>query len=86
MHSGKKVVFLIIQHIVAHGHTRRHKFGDAAFDEFFGQFRVFQLVANGYAFARTYKFWQICIKRMMWKSGHLRTSVATSCQRDAEYA
>ena len=56
MNGGEEVVFTVIQYIVVNGYARRYQFGDTAFHQFLGELRVFQLVANGYALARTYQF------------------------------
>ena len=55
MNGGEEVVFTVIQYIVVNGYARRYQFGDTAFHQFLGELRVFQLVANGYALARTYQ-------------------------------
>ena len=72
MYGCQKVIFFDIEHIVVGRYARCNKFGDAAFDQLFGEFRVFELVANGHAQPGTHKFRQIGVERMMRKSGHSR--------------
>ena len=90
VHRGQEVVLLVVQHVVAHGHARRHQFGNAALHEFLGQLRVFQLVADGHALARPDQLGQIGIQCMMRKTGHLVAlhagTVVTLGQRDAQDA
>ena len=45
MHGCEEVVLLVVEHIVAHGHTGSYEFGDASLHEFLGELRVFKLVA-----------------------------------------
>ena len=88
MNCCKEVVLLIVQHIIRHGNTRRHQFGDAAFYELLRQFRIFQLIADGYALASSDEFRQISIEGVMGKSRHLITfivTIVTMCQRDTQY-
>ena len=59
MHGCEEVVLLVVQHIVLHRHARSHQFGDASLHKFLGQFRVFQLVADGDTFAGTNQFGKI---------------------------
>ena len=69
--SRKEVVLLVVKHIVAHGHTWSYQFCYATLNKFFGEFGVFQLVADGHTFASTNQLGQIGIKSVMWKSSHL---------------
>ena len=56
MYGREEVVFLVVQHIVAHGHTRCHQLGNTPFHQFLGQFRVFQLVADSHSPTRPDEF------------------------------
>ena len=82
MYGSQKVVLLVVEHIVAHGHTRGHQFGNAALHQGFGEFGVFQLVANGHPASGTNQFGQVSVERMVWKSGHFgrtrRTAIVTA--------
>ena len=86
MDCCQEVVLLIVQHRILHSHTRRHQFCDASFDQFFGQLRIFQLVADGHTLASTDELRQIRIQRMMGKSCHLVAfrpcPIVTMGQRD----
>ena len=88
MHGSQKVVFLVVQHVVAHRHARRHQFGHAAFHERFRQFRVFELVANGYAPPCANQFRQVGVECVMWKARHLCvariSAVVAPRERDAQ--
>ena len=55
MHGRQEVVFAACQDIVGNSYAWRNEFGDAALDEFLGKLRVFQLVANRHAVARTHQ-------------------------------
>ena len=102
MDGCKEVVLLVIEHIVAHGHTRCDQFGDAALHHFIhlGQsflsldglaflLGILQLVADGHSLARPDELGQIGIEGVMGESGHLgayRSAIVSLGQRDAEYA
>src|SRR5574344_225202 len=89
MYGSQEVVLLIVEHIIAHRHTRRNQFGDTPFDERLGEFGVFQLVADGDTFAGPYQFRQISIKSMVRESRHFGrtfiTSVIAPCERNTQY-
>ena len=90
--GGQEVVFLVVEHIVGHGHARRHQFGNAALDELPGQLGVLQLVADGHSPPCPYQLWQVGVERVVREAGHLRrravllSAVAAPRQRNAEYA
>ena len=65
MHRSQKIVFLLFQHIIIIGDTRRNQFHDAAFDQFLGQFRVFELFAHGHFQTGTNQFRQIIVQGMV---------------------
>ena len=88
MHGSEKIVLLVIEHIIRHGHPRSHQFGDAPFHQFLGQLRVFQLVADGHPSPRPDEFGQIGVDGMVGKSCHFggcrfAAVVVTSGERDA---
>ncbi len=75
----QEVVLLVRQHRVAHGHARRHQFGDAALHQFLCQFRVFELVADGHAFTCTNQFRQIGVEGMVRKTSHGNAAGRRAC-------
>ena len=88
MYGGQEVVFLIVQHIVVHGHAGSDKLGDAALDEFLRQLRIFKLVAYSHSPTRPHEFRQISVESVMWETRHLRPcrcTVVASCKSDAKY-
>ena len=85
MHRCQEVVFLVVEHVVVHGHARRHEFGYAPLHHLvhLGQpplafhllpllLRVFQLVAYGHAPARPDEFGQVGVECVVGKAGHFR--------------
>ena len=90
MHAGQEVVLLIVQHVVREGHTRGHQLCDTSLHQFLRQLGVFQLVADGHAFASTNQLRQIGVKRMMGKASHLVAlapcPIVTMGQRDTQNA
>ena len=71
MHGCKEIVLFIVEHIVVDGHTGGNQLRDPTFHQFLGQFRVFQLVADGHPLARTDEFGQVGVECVVGKSGHL---------------
>ena len=69
MHGGYKIVAFMVKDIVVYADSRCHELCDAALNELFSQFGVFELLANGNPFARPYEFRQICVKGVVRKSG-----------------
>ena len=89
MNGSQKVVLLVVQHRVLHGHTRRHQLRNASFHQLLGQLGVFQLVADGHPFTSPDELGQIGIKGVMGKSGHLVAlvvAVVAMSQRDSQYS
>jgi hypothetical protein len=87
VYGTKKIIFLVVEHIIVDGNARRYQFGNAPLDEFFGCFGVFQLIANGNSFACSHQFGQIGIECVMGKSRKLHKlccAVGTSCERYAQ--
>ena len=91
VHGSKKVVFLVVQHIIAHGHTRCHQFGNATLhhlvhlaQSFLALYfltlllRVFQLVANSHALTSPYQLGQISVESMMRETSHLCSTCRTA--------
>ena len=71
MDGTKKVVLLLFQNFVVGGDAGRHQFGDAALDEGFGEFGIFQLVADGHAVAGAYQFGKVGVEGMVRKTGEV---------------
>ena len=92
MYGCQEVVLLVVEHVVVHRHAGRNEFGDAALDQFLGEFGVFQLVADGHTHAGTYQFGQISVEGMIGETGHLGSrlgaaaSVGAACEGDTEHA
>ena len=86
MHGGKEIILLVVEHIILHGDTRGHQFGNTTLDEFLGEFRILQLVADGNTLTGSDQFRQISIEGMMGKPRHLVTPhpcpVITTSQGD----
>ena len=87
MDSSKKVVFTIVEHVVAHRHTWGDELGDAtlhhlvhlgesllSLELFALLLGVFELVADGYALAGSDEFGQIGIEGMMGEACHLHAA------------
>ena len=90
MHTGQEVVFLVVQHIVRHRHTRGNQLRNAALHQLLRQLGVFQLVTDSHALAGPDQLGQIGVECMMRKSRHLvahaARTVVTVRQRDAQDA
>ena len=90
--GGQEVVFLVVEHVVGHGHAGRHQLGDAALYKLLGELGVFQLVAYCHTAAGPYELGQVCVECVVGEAGHLRrrasllSTVAAARQRYAEYA
>ena len=87
MHCCKEVVLLVVQHIIAHGDTRRNQFGNASLHHLIHLaqpfltlylltllLRVFQLVAHSHTLTCPNQLRQICVESMMRKACHLSTT------------
>ena len=70
MYSTQEVILLVVQDIILQGNTWGNQFRNATFYKFLCQLWVFQLVADGHSPTRSYKLWEVCIQRMMWKTSH----------------
>ena len=102
MDGGKKVVLLVVEHVVSHGHARRHEFGNAALHHLVHLrkallaldggplfLRILQLVADGHTLSSADEFRQIGVEGMVGKTRHLRPtrrSVVATRERDAQDA
>ena len=73
MDSCQEVILLVIQHIIAHGHTWGHKFRNTSLYKLLSEFWILQLIADSHSLSCTNQFWQIGIKCMMRKASHLIT-------------
>ena len=83
MDSRQEVVLLVIQHVIAHGHTRCNQLGNATLNKLFCEFGIFQLVTDGHTFASANQLRQIGIQGVMWKTSHFiafaTSTVTTMC-------
>ena len=102
VHSGQKVVLLVVKDVVAHGNTGCDKLRDAAAHHLvlgrqpllstqFGALLlwVLELVANGNTLSGTDELGQIGVESVVGETGHLsscRCSVVPTGQRNAENA
>ena len=68
MHCAEEVIFAEVEHVAVDGNAWSNEFGDAALDEFLGEFRVFELLADSHALAGAHKFWQIRVESMVRKT------------------
>ena len=68
--AAEVVVLLLLQHALAKGNARRNNLSDTAFDQFFGKFRVLQLVADGHFVAGAHQFGEVGFDGMVRESGH----------------
>ena len=87
MDTCQKIVFFLLQHLVVGGDTGSDQFGDTAFDDGFGKFRVFQLFAYSHAQASAHQFGQVGVNGMMGKASHIyggRCPVGLLGQHNAE--
>lgn len=87
VHRSKEIVLAVIQNIVVDRHAGRHKLGDSALHELFGQLRILKLLANRHALPRTHELWQIGVQGVMRKPGKrhiLRLPVGAAGERDAQ--
>ena len=71
MDSCQEVILLVIQHIIAHGHTWGHKFRNTSLYKLLSEFWILQLIADSHSLSCTNQFWQIGINCMMRKASHL---------------
>ena len=91
MDGSQEVVLLVVEHVVAHRHTRGNEFGDATLHHLvhlaqslhaldFQAFllRVFQLVAYGNSLSCPDEFRQVSIECMMRESSHLDAARSTA--------
>ena len=69
--AGQEIILLLVQKLVIEGYSWRDKFGDTSFDKFLGEFRVFQLIADGHLVAGADKFREVGINGVVRESGHL---------------
>ena len=87
MDSREEVVFAVVEDVVVHCHSRRDKLYYTALYKFLGLFGVFELLADGHAFAGADEFGEIGVEGVVGKSGEfdiLRRAVGAACESDAE--
>jgi len=87
MDGGKEVVLAGRQGVVVEVDARGDELGDAALHEFFGEFRVLELLAYGHSLAGAHQSRQIGVERVVGESGQLdvgRLAVGAARQGDAE--
>ena len=88
MHAGQKVVFFVVEDIIVDRNAGRDQLGDTSFDQFLGEFRVFELFADGNPFSRANQFGKVSIECVMRESGQfdvLGRSVGPPCEGDTQY-
>src|SRR5690554_1805430 len=68
VHRRQKIIGFGFKNIVVKGHSWGYQFGNAALDDVFGKFWVFQLVANSHPAASHHQSWQIGIEGMVGKA------------------
>ena len=68
--AAEEVVLLDLQHVFPEGDAGRNNLCYTAFDQFFGEFRVLQLVADGHFEAGPHQLGEVIFQRMMRKAGH----------------
>ena len=89
MNGSKEVVLFVVEHIIRHGHTGSHQFGNTSLNEFLRELGILQLVTDSHALAGTYQFGQVGIEGMMGESRHLGirlavSPVVTTSERDTQ--
>ncbi len=87
MYGGEEVVLAVGEHVVVEGDAWGDKLGDAALDEFLGELRVLELLADGHALARAHELGEVGVEGVMGKSGELDVlgrAVGAACEGDAE--
>ena len=72
MHRRQEVVPSRGEHLIVHRHPGGDELRYAAFDDLFGQFRVFQLVAHRYPPTGQHQFGQIGVDGVVRETGHRR--------------
>ena len=88
MDGSKKIIFTVFENIIIDGNTGCHQFGNPAFDNVFGHFRVFELLADGHPLPGPNQLGQIGIQRVIRKSGQFHGTgrpVGPACQGDPQY-
>ena len=77
-HCGQEVVLLLREQVIVVGDTRRDEFRDAALDQFFGEFRVFQLVADGHLEAGLHQAGQVVVDGVVGNAGQRGVAARTA--------
>ena len=88
VNGRQEVILLVVQYVIAHGHTRSNQFCDSPLHQFLGEFRIFQLVTYRHSLTCSDQFRQIGVEGMMRETGHLvpfgTRSIVTVCQGDTQ--
>ena len=87
VHGCEVVVGPDIEYLVVKSDPRGDQFRDTALDDANGLFRVFELITNGNAMARSHQPWQVGVQRVVGKASEFyfaRTSVSPFCQYDVQ--
>ena len=85
----KVIVLFLLQHAVGECHPGGDDFYDVPFDDPFGMFGVFELLANGDTVPRLEKLGQVRVECVMGESGKRDfpgSAVAALCQCDSQNA
>ena len=75
--GAQPVVFGGVEQRFVVVHAGGHQLGDAALDQFFGEFGVFQLVADGHFVAGSDHFWQINVYGVVRNPREIRVIAGT---------
>jgi len=87
MNRCQKVVLFVLENIVIDGNSGGDQFSDAPFDDFLGQFGVFELFTNGYPLTSPDQFGEIGVEGMVGKTGQFHEAggpVGPACKGDAQ--
>ena len=68
--AAEEVVLLDLQHVFPEGDAGRNNLCYTAFDQFFGEFRILQLVTDGHFESGPNQLGEVVFQRMMRKAGH----------------
>ncbi len=68
--TGYEVVLFLVEQLLVESHAGGHDLGYPPLDDVLGEFRVFQLVADGHLVTRTHKTGEIGVDGMVGETGH----------------
>ena len=86
-HGGQEVVLLLAEQVVVVGHTWCDEFRHAALDQLLGEFRIFQLVADGHLEAGLHQLGKIVVDGVIGNTGQRGVGAAAAgapCQHDSQ--